>query len=335
MAYRALWQDTRGGKIPAAGSRAPAIGHSLAFLQSARGPMKRPIRKAVFPVGGLGTRFLPATKAMPKEMLPVVDKPLIEYAVEEAKAAGIEEFVFVTGRGKSAIEDHFDHSWELETSLYQRGKTELLEASRASLLKPGQVAYTRQQEPLGLGHAVWCARRIVGDEPFAVLLADDLVMADEPCLSQMVEVYNETGGNIVAVMDVPEDQTDRYGILDVVSEEGRLAKAKGLVEKPKPAEAPSTLSIIGRYILQPEVMRELDRQDTGAGGEIQLTDAMSRTIESVPFHGLRFDGQRFDCGSKEGFLEAQIAFALQREDLGEAMADILSRYGESARLVAS
>ncbi|SME87984.1 UDP-glucose pyrophosphorylase [Tistlia consotensis] len=293
------------------------------------------IRKAVFPVGGLGTRFLPATKAMPKEMLPIVDKPLIEYAVEEAKAAGIEEFIFVTGRGKSAIEDHFDHSWELETALYQRGKTELLEASRASLLKPGQVAYTRQQDPLGLGHAVWCARRIIGDEPFAVLLADDLVMADEPCLAQMFEVYNETGGNVVAVMDVPKGQTDRYGILDVVSEQGRLAKARGLVEKPKPADAPSTLSIIGRYILQPEVMHELGRQQAGAGGEIQLTDAMARTIDSVPFHGLRFDGTRFDCGSKEGFLEAQIAFALQRSDLGEAMADIIGRYSSEARRIAS
>ncbi|MEX2629549.1 MAG: UTP--glucose-1-phosphate uridylyltransferase GalU [Tistlia sp.] len=297
--------------------------------------MKKTIRKAVFPVGGLGTRFLPATKAMPKEMLPVVDKPLIEYAVEEAKAAGIEEFIFVTGRGKSAIEDHFDHSWELETALAKKGKTEELEASRASLLRPGQVAYTRQQDPLGLGHAVWCARRITGDEPFAVLLADDLVMADEPCLSQMIEVYNETGGNIVAVMDVPRSQTDRYGILDVVSEEGRLAKARGLVEKPKPDEAPSTLSIIGRYILQPEVMQELGRQQTGAGGEIQLTDAMARTIDRVPFHGLRFAGTRFDCGSKEGFLEAQIAFALQREDLGGAMAEILSRYCVDARVAAS
>jgi UTP--glucose-1-phosphate uridylyltransferase len=272
---------------------------------------------------------------MPKEMLPVVDKPLIEYAVEEAKAAGIEEFIFVTGRGKSAIEDHFDHSWELETALAQKGKTELLEASRASLLRPGQVAYTRQQDPLGLGHAVWCARRIVGNEPFAVLLADDLVMADTPCLAQMIEVYNETGGNIVAVMDVPRSQTDRYGILDVVSEEGRLAKARGLVEKPKPADAPSTLSIIGRYILQPEVMQELGRQQAGAGGEIQLTDAMARTIDTVPFHGHRFAGTRFDCGSKEGFLEAQIAFALQREDLGGAMAEILSRYCVEARVAAS
>lgn len=297
--------------------------------------MNKPIRKAVFPVGGLGTRFLPATKAMPKEMLPVVDKPLIEYAVEEAKAAGIEEFIFVTGRGKSAIEDHFDHSWELETALAQKGKTELLEASRASLLRPGQVAYTRQQDPLGLGHAVWCARRIVGNEPFAVLLADDLVMAETPCLAQMIEVYNETGGNIVAVMDVPKSQTDRYGILDVVSEEGRLAKARGLVEKPRPAEAPSTLSIIGRYILQPEVMQELGRQQAGAGGEIQLTDAMARTIETVDFHGLRFAGTRFDCGSKEGFLEAQIAFALQRDDLGGAMAEILSRYCVEARVAAS
>jgi len=288
--------------------------------------MKKPIRKAIFPVGGLGTRFLPATKAMPKEMLPVVDKPLIQYAVEEARDAGIEEFIFVTGRGKTAIEDHFDTSLELEQTLEARGKDDLLALMRSSMLQPGQVAYTRQQDPLGLGHAVWCARRLVGDEPFAVLLADDLVMAEEPCLSQMIEVYNEVGGNVVAVMDVPKDQTHRYGILDVVMDDGKIAKAKGLVEKPKPVVAPSTLSIIGRYILQPEVFRELDRQEKGAGDEIQLTDAMSRTIEEIPFHGLRFDGTRFDCGSKEGFLEANVAFALQRLDLGADMAEIIERY---------
>ena len=256
------------------------------------------MRKAILPVGGLGTRFLPATKAMPKEMLPVVDKPLVQYAAEEAWAAGIEELIFVTGRGKTAIEDHFDHSWELQDTLAARGKDEALEVIRAMLSKPGRVAYTRQQEPLGLGHAVWCARHLVGDEPFAVLLADDLVLADRPCLAQMVEAYQETGGNLVAVEDVPREQTDRYGILDVAKEDGRLAEAKGLIEKPAPEDAPSTLSIIGRSILQPAVFAELERQEPGAGGEIQLTDAMARTIGTIPFHGLRFEGTRFDCGSK-------------------------------------
>jgi UTP--glucose-1-phosphate uridylyltransferase len=290
--------------------------------------MHAPLRKAIFPVGGLGTRFLPATKAMPKEMLPVVDKPLIQYAVEEARAAGIEEFIFVTGRGKSAIEDHFDHSYELSDVLRARGKEAELNAAEDMLLDPGQIAYVRQQEPLGLGHAVWCARNVVGgDEPVAVLLADDLVLARTPCLGQMIEAYGKVGGNLAAVMDVPREHTDRYGILDVVGDDGRLAEAKGLVEKPNPAEAPSTLSIIGRYILQPEVFHELDSQERGAGGEIQLTDAMARTIGTVPFHGLRFEGTRFDCGTKAGFLEANVAFALERGDLKAAVADILQRYG--------
>jgi UTP--glucose-1-phosphate uridylyltransferase len=289
--------------------------------------MDAPLRKAIFPVGGLGTRFLPATKAMPKEMLPVVDKPLIQYAVEEARAAGIEEFIFVTGRGKSAIEDHFDHSYELSDVLRARGKDAELNAVEDMLLEPGQIAYVRQQEPLGLGHAVWCARNVVGEEPVAVLLADDLVLAQTPCLGQMIEAYGKVGGNLAAVMDVPREHTDRYGILDVVGDDGRLAEARGLVEKPKPAEAPSTLSIIGRYILQPEVFHELDRQEKGAGGEIQLTDAMARTIGTVPFHGLRFEGTRFDCGTKEGFLEANVAFALERGDLKAAVVDILRRYG--------
>jgi len=291
-----------------------------------KSPKQRPVRKAVFPVGGLGTRFLPATKAMPKEMLPVVDKPLIQYAVEEAAAAGVEEFIFVTGRGKSAIEDHFDHSWELQDSLTARGKTAELAEIQSWLPAPGQVAYTRQQEPLGLGHAVWCARHLVGDEPFAVLLADDIVLSETPCLKQMVEVYGQVGGNLVAVMDVPREHTQRYGVLDVVKDDGRLAEAKGLVEKPAPEVAPSTLSIIGRYILQPEVFEELDRREKGAGGEIQLTDAMARTIGRVDFHGLRFEGARFDCGSKAGFLEASIAFALARPDLGDEMAEIVKRY---------
>ena len=288
--------------------------------------MQTPIRKAIFPVGGLGTRFLPATKAMPKEMLPVVDKPLIQYAVEEARAAGIEEFVFVTGRGKAAIEDHFDHSPDLRDTLSARGKTDVLEEAMSMLLPPGQVCYTRQQEPLGLGHAVWCARHLIGDQPFAVLLADDLILSDQSCLKQMVEAYGEVGGNLVATMEVPLDQTDRYGILDVTADKGRLVRAGGLVEKPVPAEAPSRLAIIGRYILQPQVFTELDRKEVGAGNEIQLTDAMARTIGALPLHGLRFEGTRFDCGDKAGFLEATIAFALRREDLGRDMTAILRRY---------
>jgi len=291
--------------------------------------MTAPIRKAVFPVGGLGTRFLPATKAMPKEMLPVVDKPLIQYAVEEARAAGIEEFIFVTGRGKSAIEDHFDRSFELEQTLGERGKEKARGLLDDLVPGPGKIAYTRQQEPLGLGHAVWCARHLVGEEPFAILLADDLVLAETPCLAQMTAVYSETGGNVVAVMDVPREHTSRYGILDVASDDGRLAAIQGLVEKPAPADAPSTLSIIGRYILQPDVFRHLDRVERGAGGEIQLTDAMARLIGHGPFHGLRFEGVRYDCGDKVGYLEANVAFALDRADLAAdvraALEPLLSR----------
>jgi UTP--glucose-1-phosphate uridylyltransferase len=288
--------------------------------------MPAPVRKAVFPVGGLGTRFLPATKALPKEMLPVVDKPLIEYAVDEARAAGIEEIIFVTGRGKSAIEDHFDYSYELSDTLRSRGKTKELSQIEASILKPGSIAYTRQQEPMGLGHAVWCARHLVGEEPFAVLLADDLVQSKKPCLQQMMEAYQDVGGNIVAVMDVPREHTNRYGILDVVEDDGRLAKAKGLVEKPKPEEAPSTLSIIGRYVLDPSVMRALESQQAGAGGEIQLTDAMARTIRDVPFHGLRFEGRRFDCGDKAGFIEANVAFALRHAEIGDQVSRIVNEF---------
>lgn len=269
---------------------------------------------------------------MPKEMLPVVDKPLIQYAVEEARASGIEEFIFVTGRGKTAIEDHFDHGAELSNALSARGKEAELRAVQDMMLEPGQVAYIRQQEPLGLGHAVWCARRLIrGDEAVAVLLADDLVMAKEPCLKQMIDAYVTVGGNMAAVMDVPREETNRYGILDVVGEEGKLTAAKGLVEKPAPEAAPSTLSIIGRYILDPSVFVELDRQEAGAGGEIQLTDAIARTIGREPFHGLRFDGRRFDCGNKAGFLEANIAFALARDDLREDMTAILGRYAKACQ----
>jgi UTP--glucose-1-phosphate uridylyltransferase len=260
---------------------------------------------------------------MPKEMLPVVDKPLIQYALEEAEAAGIEEFIFVTGRGKSAIEDHFDYSWELEESLSSRGKTETLDAIRSWVPTAGQVAYTRQQEPLGLGHAVWCARNLVGDEPFAILLADDLIQSETPCLKQMVEAAEDTEGNVVAVMDVPREHTQRYGILDVGKDDGRLAEVKGLVEKPAPEKAPSTLSVIGRYILMPQVFDYLSRMERGAGNEIQLTDAMAKMIGESPFHGLRFEGTRFDCGDKLGFLQATVSFGLARDDLSDGLRSYL------------
>ena len=281
--------------------------------------MTRPIRKAIFPVGGLGVRFLPATKAMPKEMLPVVDKPLIQYVVEEAKAAGIEQFIFVTSRGKSVLEDHFDFDAELHETLTRRGKTRELAILDALRLEAGQVASVRQPEPRGLGHAVWCARHLVGDEPVAVLLPDDLVQARTPCLRQMVDIYAEVGGNIVAVMDVPREHTDRYGILKTGRERGRLVEVEALVEKPKPAEAPSTLSVIGRYILQPQVFALLEDQKPGAGNEVQLTDAMARMIGHGPFHGYRFEGTRYDCGDKAGFVEATIAFALEHETVGPAV----------------
>lgn len=287
------------------------------------------IRKAVFPVGGLGTRFLPATKAMPKEMLPVVDKPLIQYAVEEALAAGIEDFIFVTGRAKQAIEDHFDVSFELEHTLRQRGADAMLKIVQDVLPANGRVAYTRQGEALGLGHAVLCARELVGDEPFAVLLADDLFQSDKPCMAQLVETYERTGGNVIAVVEVPRDQTNRYGILDIGSEEGNLVSVNGLVEKPKPEEAPSNLSIIGRYILQPEVFGYLAEKRAGSGGEIQLTDSMARMIGEKPFHGLRVQGRRFDCGDKLGFFEANLAFALGREDLADGVRRLLKDYAGS------
>ena len=297
--------------------------------------MSSVVRKAVFPVAGLGTRFLPATKAMPKEMLTVVDKPLIQYAIEEAAAAGIEVFILVTGRGKGAIEDHFDRSPELESTLEARGKSAELEVARSVLPAGGSVVSVRQPEPLGLGHAVWCAREMIGDEPFAVMLCDDLVLAEQPCMRQMVEAYEQVGGNLAAVMEVPREQTNRYGILDVVEDGGRLARARGLVEKPAPEVAPSTLSIIGRYILQPAVLEALDRQERGAGGEIQLTDAMARTIPDVAFHGLRFEGTRFDCGSKAGFLEANLACALARSDLAETAREIVQRLAADGMRAAS
>jgi UTP--glucose-1-phosphate uridylyltransferase len=283
------------------------------------------IRKAVFPVAGLGTRMLPATKALPKEMLPVVDRPLIQYAFEEARAAGIEQFVFVTGRGKSLIEDHFDRAYELEDALARKRKSAELEAVSSWLPAPGALAYTRQPEALGLGHAVWCARHLVGDEPFAVVLVDDLILGTEPCLRQMVDAFAETRGSVVAVEEVPHDQTDRYGVLDPARDDGRLVEIRGLVEKPDPAVAPSRLAVIGRYILLPEVFEHLSLQQKGAGGEIQLTDAMAKMIGRAPFHGLRFSGRRFDCGSKLGYLEATVACALGREDLRGGVREILER----------
>lgn len=285
--------------------------------------MTRRVRKAVFPVGGLGTRFLPATKAMPKEMLTIVDRPLIHHAVEEAQAAGIEQFIFVTGRNKSAIEDHFDYSFELEQTLLERQKVKELQELRSWVPGPGCVAYTRQQQPLGLGHAVLCARDLVDGEPFAVILADDLVLSETPCLRQLIDVHEQTGGNVVAVMEVPRAETRRYGVLAVGQDDGRLAEVKGLVEKPDPKDAPSNLSIIGRYVLLPDVFALLARQEPKAGNEIQLTDAMAKMIGERPFHGLRFEGTRFDCGTKIGFLKANIAFALRRQDLRAELAAFL------------
>ncbi len=289
--------------------------------------MHHRIRKAVFPVAGLGTRILPATKAMPKEMLTVVDRPLIHYAVDEAKAAGIEQFYFVTGRGKSALEDHFDVAYEMEATLRERGKDQLLAELQSWLPAAGQVAYTRQQRPLGLGHAVWCARHLVGDEPFAVVLVDDLMVCDPPCLKQMVDAYDETGGNVVAVIEVPREQTSRYGVLDIIEDDGRLARAKGVVEKPNPAEAPSNLTIIGRYIIQPEVFGHLENMKPGSGNEIQLTDGLAALIaDGQAFHGLRATGRRFDCGDKLGYLEANIALGLEHPELGEGLRAILRDY---------
>ena len=286
----------------------------------------KPLRKAVLPVAGLGTRFLPATKAMAKEMLPVVDKPLIQYAVEEARAAGIEQFCMVTGRGKTALVEHFDVAFELEAVLTQRSKEAELKLLRDSQLLPGSITTVRQQEPLGLGHAIWCARAFVGDDPFAILLPDDLILAETPVTQQLAEAYNKTGGCVVAVSEVPREQTGKYGILDIGADDGRLVEVRGLVEKPKPADAPSNLSIIGRYVLLPEVIGLLSMMERGAGNEVQLTDAMAKLIGQVPFHGLRYEGRRFDCGDKVGFLEAQLAFALKRPDLGPAVRQFLRHY---------
>jgi len=288
--------------------------------------MAKLVRKAVFPVAGMGTRLLPATKAMPKEMVPIVDTPLIQYALEEARAAGIEEFIFVTARGKTVIEDHFDVNYELSHVLVERDKAAVLEAIRHWMPEPGQLAFTRQQRPLGLGHAVWCARNMIGDEPFAVLLADDLIDAKRPCLQQMLDAHGETGGNMVAVMEVPAAEVGRYGILDVGARRGRTVAARGVVEKPQPPAAPSTLAVVGRYILQPEIFAHLESVQPGAGNEIQLTDAIARMMESCPLTGYIFEGQRFDCGDRLGFLEANIALSLARPDVAPAVERMIERY---------
>jgi len=284
------------------------------------------LRKAVLPVAGLGTRFLPATKVMAKEMLTVVDKPLIQYAVEEARAAGIEEFCFITGRGKTALVEHFDVAYELEATLRERNRTEALAVLEASSVEPGTLVAVRQQRPLGLGHAIWCARAFIGDDPFAIMLPDDLILADTSWVKQLKDVYEQTGGNVISVEEVPRDQTHRYGILKVGQDDGRVAEVLGLVEKPKPEDAPSNLSVIGRYVLMPEVIGHLAKMERGAGNEIQLTDGMAKLIGHQPFHGVRCVGKRFDCGSKEGYLEAQIAFALARPDLRDAMRGLLKSY---------
>jgi UTP--glucose-1-phosphate uridylyltransferase len=286
----------------------------------------KPLRKAVMPVAGFGTRFLPATKALAKEMLPVVDRPLIQYAVDEARAAGIEQFCLVTGRGKTSIVEHFDIAYELEKSLEERGKADLLADLRALAIEPGSLVTVRQQVPMGLGHAIWCARAFIADEPFAILLPDDLMQCEVSCTAQLAEAYRETGGNVVAIEEVPRERVNKYGVLDVEKDMGRLVSVKGLVEKPKVEEAPSNLTVIGRYVLMPEVIGHLAKMERGAGGEVQLTDGMAKLIGTQPFHGLRYEGRRFDCGDKVGFLEAQIAFALQRPELAGAVRGFLDRY---------
>lgn len=286
--------------------------------------MKRRVTKAIFPVAGLGTRFLPATKSIPKEIMTLVDRPLIQYAIDEARAAGIKEFIFVTSRGKSALEDYFDAAPELESSLRKKGKKDLLEALKATTMESGAIAYIRQQKPLGLGHAVWCARRLLANEPFAVILPDDVIAAETPCLQQMVEAHAEIGGNMVAAMEVPADKTHAYGVLDIKEDMGSVVSVKGMVEKPASGTAPSNLAVIGRYILTPEIMNNLNRIKTGAGGEVQLTDAIAQEIATADnVYGFRFRGQRFDCGSKSGFLQATVAFGLAREDLRDEFKDFL------------
>lgn len=281
------------------------------------------IRKAVFPVAGLGTRFLPATKSVPKELLPVVDRPLIQYAVDEALEAGIEQMIFVNGRNKGAIEDYFDMAFECETTQLARGKS--VAALEGTRLAPGNAVFLRQQEPLGLGHAIWCARDIVGDEPFAIILPDEFMVGKPGCLKQMVDAYEKVGGNLICALEVPMEQTSSYGVLDPGGRDGVLTEVKGLVEKPAAGTAPSNLIVAGRYILQPEVMGLLARHEKGAGGEIQLTDGMAALIGKQPFHGVTFDGRRFDCGSQAGYVEANLALALEREDIGAHIRDFAKK----------
>ncbi len=278
--------------------------------------MRKKVTKAIFPVAGLGTRFLPATKSVPKEIMTLVDRPLIQYAIDEAREAGIKEFIFVTSRGKGALEDYFDHAPTLEQELRKKGKTELLDILKSTNMDSGAIAYIRQHKALGLGHAVWCARRLIANEPFAVILPDDVIAAEKPCLKQMVEAYEETGGNMVAAMEVPQDKTSAYGVLDVKEDMGSIVSVNGMVEKPAADQAPSNLAVIGRYILSPNVLSNLNKMKTGAGGEIQLTDAIASEIEQGHgVYGYRFRGQRFDCGSKSGFLQATVAFGLARDEL--------------------
>ena len=278
--------------------------------------MRKKLTKAIFPVAGMGTRFLPATKSVPKEIMTLVDRPLVQYAIDEAREAGIKEFIFVTSRGKGALEDYFDDAPQLEQELRKKGKDELLEILKSTNMDSGEIAYTRQNKPLGLGHAIWCARRLIGNEPFAVILPDDVIAGEKSCLAQMAEAYRETGGNFVAAMEVPEEKTTSYGMLDIKEDHGRLVSTKGMVEKPPAGQAPSNLAVIGRYILTPTVLQKLNKKQTGAGGEIQLTDAIDAARnEGEEVYGFRFDGQRFDCGSKAGFLQATVAFALARDDL--------------------
>nr|WP_323778164.1 UTP--glucose-1-phosphate uridylyltransferase GalU [Amylibacter sp.] len=294
--------------------------------------MTKKITKAIFPVAGLGTRFLPATKSIPKEILCLVDKPLIQYAIDEAREAGIEEFIFVTSRGKGALEDYFDSAPQLEQALRAKNKVKLLDTLMKSTMDSGEIAYIRQREALGLGHAVWCARRLIGDEPFAVILTDDVIASERPVLAQMVDAYQQTGGNIVAAMEVAPSKASAYGLLDIKEDMGSLVSVKGMVEKPEPEDAPSNLAVIGRYILTPEIMRNLETQERGAGGEIQLTDAIAKEISnSDNVFGFRFEGTRYDCGSKAGFLQATVAFGLARGDLGTEFLEYLIETVECRR----
>lgn len=294
--------------------------------------MRKKVTKAIFPVAGLGTRFLPATKSVPKEIMTLVDRPLIQYAIDEARDAGIKEFIFVTSRGKGALEDYFDHAPVLEQELRKKNKTELLALLKSTNMESGAIAYIRQHRALGLGHAVWCARRLIANEPFAVILPDDVIAAETPCLKQMVEAYEETGGNMVAAMEVSPEETSSYGVLDIKEDMGSMVSVKGMVEKPPAGEAPSNLAVIGRYILSPNVLGNLNRLKSGSGGEIQLTDAIADEIEQEnPVYGFRFKGKRFDCGSKSGFLRATVAFALDRPELRDDLLGYLNEVTHSEK----